>query len=129
MFLGTFMPISNPSVSQPPINISFPNTKSVNYNSITKIVSNQWLEIVSANDNRQALTIFNRGLLAVFVDIFSTELQNYMMRLEPGAFYEMPSQGIYVGTFYASANTNISSESTTLEIREFLQTSGDSEPL
>jgi hypothetical protein len=114
------MPIFNPPVSS--LDITFLRTKANNCNSLTKQVLRQWSEIVSANRDRQSLTILNRGFFAVFIDVFSTEPQNYMIKLEPGAFYEMPSQGIYTESLYASADTDKSDEFTILEIREFFQT-------
>ncbi len=116
------MPISNPSrTPEPPsVNVTVSSVKAGSFESRTVVVTTtRTIEIIPANLSRQSLTIFNRGENTALIDVFSTEPGNYMFRLEPGGFYEMPGYGIYTGSLQALAEPVFSGVTAILEVREF----------
>ncbi|MEJ1929903.1 hypothetical protein WDZ92_06420 [Nostoc sp. NIES-2111] len=83
---------------------------------IANSISNIPAIIVNSNPDRKGLTFFNSSAIDVFIDtVSSVSLSSYMIKLEPGDYYEAPSP-IYTGNYYAITQSN----STAIDIREFV---------
>lgn len=83
-------------------------------NNITQIAST----IVNANPDRKALTFFNNSptQAPIFIDTNSNvDAGMYMIRLNPGDYYEAPSP-VYTGAYWAAVQYG----STSIEVREFI---------
>lgn len=71
--------------------------------------------IVNSNSHRTGISFFNNSDLPVYIDtVNSISISSYLIKLNPGKFYEAPSP-IYTGNYYGVAATN----STAIDIREF----------
>lgn len=72
--------------------------------------------VVNANTNRKGITFFNSSDKNVFLDtVDSISVNSYMVKLEPGDYWESPSP-LYTGAYYAI----VASGSTAIDIREFI---------
>jgi hypothetical protein len=72
--------------------------------------------IINGNINRKGLTFFNSSDKNIFIDtVNAVSATSYMIRVEPGDYYEAPSP-IYTGNYYAV----VASGSTAIDIREFV---------
>ncbi|WGV25974.1 hypothetical protein [Halotia branconii] len=106
------MPLYNP-----PATFTIPNDTSSSTNKVTNSLNETASEIVPANVNRKGLTIFNTLTQNLYLDTVSTVSTNsYMAKIPAGAFYELPANKIYIGSFYGILATGTGS----VEIREFV---------
>ncbi len=104
------MPLSNPSSLSSSIS-STTGTSLVNSLSGTASL------IAPANVSRKNLTIYNPLLETVYIDVSNAVTSTaYMVPLEPRAYFEFPSIGIYVGDVYAILATGTGS----INITEFV---------
>ncbi|MEH2244591.1 hypothetical protein [Nostoc sp.] len=88
------------------------DTSSKIANNITTITAT----IVNSNPNRKGLTFFNSSGKDIYLDTVNTVSNNsYMVKLEPGDYYEAPSP-MYTGNYYAVVENG----STAIDIREFV---------
>lgn len=87
------------------------DTSSKIANNITTIPAT----IVNSNSNRKGVTFFNSSDKDVYLDTANAvSTSSYMVKLEPGDYYEAPSP-MYTGAYYAV----VSSSNTAIDIREF----------
>lgn len=71
-------------------------------------------KIANSNPNRKGLTIYNSLSVIVYIDITNAVASsNFMMKLQPDAFYEMPFP-LYAGEFWAVTASGTGS----FEVRE-----------
>ena len=88
------------------------DTSSKIANNITTIAAT----IVNSNPNRKGLTFFNSSDKDIYLDTVNTvSSSSYMVKLEPGDYYEAPSP-MYTGAYYAV----VLSGSIAIDIREFV---------
>ncbi|MEH1895622.1 MAG: hypothetical protein V7K94_10050 [Nostoc sp.] len=88
------------------------DTSSKIANNVTTVAAT----IVNSNTNRKGLTFFNSSDKDVYLDTVNTvSSSSYMVKLEPGDYYEAPSP-MYTGNYYAV----VASGSTAIDVREFV---------
>lgn len=81
---------------------------------LSNSLSNTASLIAPANINRKGLTIYNTLSVIVFIDTSNAiSTSNFMFKLNPNSFYEMPSNS-YTGAFWGILATGTGS----VEIRE-----------
>lgn len=72
------------------------------------LVANVAKEVAPSNANRKSLTIFNTGSARIFLGYSDTVSlsNNFFLYLDAGDYYEMPTNILYTGDFWAISATN-----------------------